>query len=264
MDSYKTQVAELEQRAAARAAELEGARFEAAQAKDTLRAVEAERARDADTLELYQERVRELELSVGRTPARKPAARAAVDSESDAIAESGSRDTVSDATSEREPGSAIDAPEEELDEGFAGGLGGELDDALSGTTMTELKLQLGRLQRELAAARTNSAEASRVLVLENLLDDARRMKSRYEADYLAAHREKLKLQSDLEEIRSGKALGDGLVFRRPMYSPRVERISEPRRRSRCDSVSTRLSTNSMRYGNNTPSSRSSSKVKLKS
>jgi protein HOOK3 len=89
------------------------------------------------------------------------------------------------------------------------GLGGELDDALSGTTMTDLKLQIRKLKRDLEAASKNQAEASRILVLENLLDDANRMKARYEADYLQAHREKLVLQTELEEIRSGRALGDG-------------------------------------------------------
>ena len=83
------------------------------------------------------------------------------------------------------------------------------DSALAGTTMTDLKLQVRKLQRELEAVRKNEADASRVLVLEDLLEDANRMKARYEADYLAAHREKLVLQNDLEEIRSGKALGDG-------------------------------------------------------
>ena len=38
------------------------------------------------------------------------------------------------------------------------------------------------------------------------------MKARYEADYLTAHREKLVLQSNLEEIRSGKSMGDGSVI----------------------------------------------------
>ena len=65
------------------------------------------------------------------------------------------------------------------------------------------------LTRELEAVRKNEADASRVLVLENLLDDANRMKARYEADYLAAHREQLVLQQKLEEIRSGKSMGDG-------------------------------------------------------
>ena len=62
--------------------------------------------------------------------------------------------------------------------------------------MTDLKLQVRRLQRELEAVRKNEADASRVLVLENLLEDANRMKARYEADYLAAHREKLMLQAN--------------------------------------------------------------------
>ncbi|KAH9079256.1 hypothetical protein EDB83DRAFT_1251370 [Lactarius deliciosus] len=95
------------------------------------------------------------------------------------------------------------------DEDMSKRLGGELDDALSGTTMTDLKLQVRKLKKELEDLRTNQLDSSRVLVLENLLDDANRMKARYEADYLASHREKLVLQSELEEIRSGKALGDG-------------------------------------------------------
>ena len=56
----------------------------------------------------------------------------------------------------------------------------ELDNAITGTTMSDLKLQ----KRELQGG----------------------------ADYLPAHREKLMLQHDLEEIRSGKALGDGYVY----------------------------------------------------
>ena len=75
--------------------------------------------------------------------------------------------------------------------------------------MTDLKLQIRQLKRELEAKAVNQADASRILVLENLLEDANKMKARYEADYLATHREKLILQRDIEEIRSGKSLGDG-------------------------------------------------------
>lgn len=46
-------------------------------------------------------------------------------------------------------------------------------------------------------------------MLENLLDDAKKMKERYEQDYLGAHKTNLGLQAQLEAIRSGKALGDG-------------------------------------------------------
>lgn len=55
----------------------------------------------------------------------------------------------------------------------------------------------------------NKADGSRVLVLENLLDDAKRTKDRYEQDYLGAHKKNLVLQAELDQIRSGASLGDG-------------------------------------------------------
>ncbi|KZT20261.1 HOOK-domain-containing protein [Neolentinus lepideus HHB14362 ss-1] len=188
MESYKTQIAELETKGSTRNKELDTLRFELDQTRTKLKIANEERAKDSETLELYQERVRELELSSHR-PVR------------------GAKPAVNDA----------DTAQEEYGEGESLGdvgeisqdLGEEMQDAISGTTMTDLKLQVKRLTRELEAVRTNQVDASRSLVLENLLEDANRMKARYEADYLAAHREKLKLQSDLEEIRSGKAFGDG-------------------------------------------------------
>jgi protein HOOK3 len=50
-------------------------------------------------------------------------------------------------------------------------------------------------------------EESKLLVMESLLEDAKRLKSRYEAEYLKEHREKLVLLAEMEEIRAGK--GDG-------------------------------------------------------
>ena len=139
------------------------------------------------------------------------------------------------------------------------GLGEELDTAITGTTMTDLKLQVRKLQRELEAVRKNEADASRVLVLENLLEDANRMKARYEADYLAAHREKLILQNDLEEIRSGKSLGDGYVlFNSNMYDISDER-TERRPQLPFVNVSTRPWMSSTSSNKNTPSLRSNSK-----
>lgn len=199
MESYKSQIVDLEGKASTRNKELDTLRYELEQTKTKLRITEEERAKDSETLELYQERVRELELSSHRpVPSAKPA----------------KAPRISDVATD-EDGIAIEEPldsHEEVnmeEEAISQGLGGELDDALTGTTMTDLKLQVRKLQRELEAAKTNHSDSSRVLVLENLLDDANRMKARYEADYLAAHREKLVLQNDLEEIRSGKALGDG-------------------------------------------------------
>lgn len=117
--------------------------------------------------------------------------------------------TLKTETQATEPSGNNDELTEEELMGDSFGLDGELDDAITGTTMTDLKLQVKKLQRELTSVKKNEADASRILVLQNLLEDANRTKARYEADYMTAHREKLMLQRDLEEIRSGKALGDG-------------------------------------------------------
>ncbi|KAI0698471.1 HOOK protein-domain-containing protein [Cytidiella melzeri] len=195
MESYKNQIADLETKSSSRSKEIDTLRFELDQTKNKLKISSEERARDSETLELYQERVRELELSSQRPHPRSQARLSSVAHE-----QSGS------STDELTEGELLDARSPTLHDGEGQGLGEELDAALSGTTMTDLKLQVKKLQRELEAIQKKEVDASRVLVLENLLDDATRMKARYEADYLAAHREKLVLQNDLEEIRSGKAL----------------------------------------------------------
>ncbi|KIO13170.1 hypothetical protein M404DRAFT_12217 [Pisolithus tinctorius Marx 270] len=188
MESYKNQISELEAKVAGRTQEVETIKFELEQTRTKLKITSEERAKDSEMLELYQERLRELELLSHRTPT---------------VAKGGDH--------EEEPSRSTDVlTEDELfinEKSLA--LDEELGDAIAGTTMTDLKLQVRKLQRELQGVKRNEADASRILVLENLLDDSNRMKSRYEADYLAAHREKLILQRDLEEIRSGKALGDG-------------------------------------------------------
>jgi protein HOOK3 len=185
MDAYKNQIAELEAKTLTRTHHNEELKFELEQTRTKLKISLEERAKDSETLELYQERVRELELS-------KPAASKARRSSSGT-------------------GGPGDSMEGELfgEDDTGHGLGSELDDAIAGTTMTDLKLQVRKLKRELESTRKNEADGSRLLVLENLLEDANRMKARYETDYLAAHREKLVLQRNLEEVRCGKSMGDG-------------------------------------------------------
>ncbi|KAH8833493.1 hypothetical protein DL96DRAFT_440831 [Flagelloscypha sp. PMI_526] len=200
MESYKSQISELETKSSTRAQEVDALRFELDQTRTKLRIVTEERRKDSETLDLYQERVRELELTSNARPT---------------TTKSKSKPSSTDDRNEGEMDEAelmdpsnTDADDDE-DDPKTHGLGGELDDAISGTTMTDLKLQVRKLKRELEAVRKNEADASRILVLENLLEDANRMKTRYETDYLAAQREKLVLQRDLEEIRSGKSMGDG-------------------------------------------------------
>ncbi|CAA7267986.1 unnamed protein product [Cyclocybe aegerita] len=196
MESYKNQILDLESKHSAKSQEIDTLNFEVEQTRTKLRITLAERAKDAEALELYQERVRELELT-STTRSRGSAGGGLKSPGVD-----GSQTTALSSELSEEPNGGDDDHRGQ-------GLGGELDDAITGTTMTDLKLQIRKLQRELEAVKRNEADASRVLVLENLLEDANKMKARYESDYLAAHREKLVLQRDLEEIRSGKSLGDG-------------------------------------------------------
>lgn len=204
MESYKLQITELESKTSSRSKEIDTLKFELDQTRSKLKMSVEERARDSETLELYQERVRELELLSHRPHPAQTRARAAA-----AAAAEAAGDTSEMSESEL-LGTTPSSHDNDTESGLeVQGLGEELDTALAGTTMTDLKLQVRRLERELEAVQKKEADASRVMVLENLLDDANRMKARYEADYLAAHREKLVLQSNLEEIRSGKAMGDG-------------------------------------------------------
>jgi len=132
MESYKTQIADLEGKVVSRTRELDMVRFELEQTKSRLRTVESERAKDSETLELYQERVRELESNSHRQLASGKPGRASVDEEADAVEGSPSERTHRTG----DGGEYVD--DDEADQG----LSGELDDALTGTTMTDLKLQV--------------------------------------------------------------------------------------------------------------------------
>ncbi|KAG8768744.1 hypothetical protein FRC16_006926, partial [Serendipita sp. 398] len=181
MESYKTQLTELEAKNSARAKEMETLKWELEQTKGKLKGALEQQSKDSETIELYQDRVKELEL--GATPNRP-------------TFKGGARDSIV---------LGVGTP---LDDELRG-LGGELDDALSGTTTTDLKLRIRKLEKELEEIKGSKGkeEESKILVLESLLDDAKKMKARYEADYLKEHREKLMLAAEMEEIRAGK--GDG-------------------------------------------------------
>ncbi|KAG8811256.1 hypothetical protein FRC17_002555 [Serendipita sp. 399] len=181
MESYKTQLTELESKNSARAKEMETLKWELDQTKGKLKLALEQQTKDAETIELFQDRVKELEL--GATPNR-------------ATFKGGARDSI------------VLGPGTPLDDELRG-LGGELDDALSGTTTTDLKLRIRKLEKELEDIKGSKGkeEESKILVLESLLEDAKKMKTRYEADYLKEHREKLTLAAEMEEIRAGKADG---------------------------------------------------------
>jgi len=246
MESYKTQIAELESKISARTKESETFKFELEQTRVKLKIANEERAKDSETLDLYQERVRELELQSHQRPAvTSPKTPSAVVVHADGLVTEGESMAVLE------------------DEDDEGGLGEELDTVLSGTTMTDLKLQVRRLKRELEAVQKNEVDSSRVLVLENLLEDANRMKARYEADYVAEHREKLVLQSAMEEIRSGKSLGDGYDWSSFRWTLALTLIAAPRPPLHYDNGSTRPSNSSTSCAASIQSWKSTSGARVK-
>ena len=176
MDSYKSQISTLESKSSKHLKENERLKGELEGVREKLRAVEEERGTEREGAGLLEERVRELELG-----------------------EKGSKRNGK----KRENSTGGDDSDLE-------GVGSELNDAVTGTTTTDLKLRIRKLERQLKAAESNSADQSRLMVLENLLEDSNRMKERYEGEYLKETRERMRAERKLEEIMSGKSrVGDG-------------------------------------------------------
>lgn len=185
MDSYKGQIAQLENKSSTLQRDLNAARYEAEQVATKLRATEEARAKEKEEMDLYQERIQELELRGGISKRRNGA--------------EGDLNGVEGLAANNEGGSEED---EEINE--------NLEDALSGTTMTGLKIQVRKLARELRAAKANKADAGRLLVVENLLEDANKLKARYEKDYLREYQRSIVLEKQMEDILGAKSsLGDG-------------------------------------------------------
>lgn len=203
MDSYKTQIADLESKSCNLQRDLATSRYEQEQILSRLKASEAQRATEKEEMELYQQRIKELELG-GDAAAGGASRKKLVSRNSNASANGVEGLVAADASR------ASAEEDDNLEDDDILDRSGELEDALSGTTMTDLKIKVRKLARELEAAKANKADQSRLIVLENLLEDAQGMKARYEADYLREHRDKMVLQNQLEAIRSGKSdLGDG-------------------------------------------------------
>jgi len=190
MDSYKSSITDLEGKVASRTKEVETLKYQLEQAQAKLAIIIQERTADTEALELYQERVRELELAVDPSRVR-----------TSSHFKTPSSNSVSP--------TVANGPVVSLNS--SGNLDEELDDATSGRTWTDMKLEIRALKRQIADLKSNSADAGRVQVLETLFEDAKRSKARYEEDYLLVHREKLVLQAHLDEVRSGKSSGDGYV-----------------------------------------------------
>ncbi|KAL1917218.1 uncharacterized protein VTP21DRAFT_4874 [Calcarisporiella thermophila] len=174
MDSYKEQVATLEGKNSELTRQKNEIEFELKRVTSRLEVIHEEQAHDQETIQLLEERLKEYELGGGLSLA------------------------LGGAASEGREG--------------AGGevVGTALGDDLEGTTTTGLKLKISRLERELRTLKEEKSEggSSRAVVLEHLLEDANRMKAKFEQDYLQVHQEKLQLENELARIRSGGKLED--------------------------------------------------------
>jgi protein HOOK3 len=63
-------------------------------------------------------------------------------------------------------------------------------------------MQIRGLQLQLLESNTSHAKSGDVIALERLLADANKAKNRYQADYMEAHKNNLKLQANLEQVRA--------------------------------------------------------------
>lgn len=148
-----------------------------------------EHEQDLEELHLHQAKAKELELSQG------PNLASAASDEDDI-------DAVGNTSLGEELGASMDGTAVETKTSCVicqWGMG------QTPTDICRLKLRIRALQRELETARIASKEDHQTSALSTLLADANKARDRYQADYLEAHRNALRLQANLEQIRSGKS-----------------------------------------------------------
>ncbi|KAF9437139.1 hypothetical protein BGZ76_001849 [Entomortierella beljakovae] len=168
MESYKEQIVTLETKNSTLAKEVNKADYESRQQQQHLQQLEADRLRDSEQMQMLEDKVRELEFSGGQGV---PLSNDLQDMDTDEIE--------------------------------------DIDSALSGhraSQVTELKLNISKLEREIQNLKDEKRDGggSQATVLQHLLDDANRLKAKFEKDYLEEHQSKIVLQGELDRIRAGK------------------------------------------------------------
>ncbi|CAO1614456.1 unnamed protein product [Sympodiomycopsis kandeliae] len=201
MENYRGQIDDLNGKNNRLNEELTSARYNLEQSTLQVKALEEARNKDAEEMQLYQERVEELELGIGGSGGgrRRPKGRV-----------SGVRPNEGAEGLAANDNRLSDGDDDDLDNGNDILVDDELENALQGTTMTDLKLRVHQLSRDLKAAKRNKADSSRILVLENLLEDSQRLKKKYEDDYWREYKSRLQLSGEMEKISNGtSSYGDG-------------------------------------------------------
>ncbi|KAI7904541.1 uncharacterized protein BX663DRAFT_530098 [Cokeromyces recurvatus] len=180
MDSYKEQVASLETENSELVREKNKIKYDLDQANKKIQMMEADKERDYERIQALEDHLQEAQLGLANAVDRP--------------------------LSQRETtGNTDDMEIDEYD------LNDSLEDSLKETNVTELKLTKRRLERQVKQLKEEKAAGGgqKVLVLQHLLDDANRLKNKFEKSYLEVSQERDILQSDMARIREG--IPDALV-----------------------------------------------------
>ncbi|KAL0080668.1 HOOK protein-domain-containing protein [Phycomyces blakesleeanus] len=176
MDSYKDQVAALETKNNELLREKNKMEYEINQQSKKFEAFELERQRDADRIQLLEEHLEEAQLGANTLDR--------------ALFSRGGE--VADAT-------------DDMDLDYEDTPGDSFEESLKESNVTELKLSKRRLERQIKTLQEENASgrSQKAVVLQHLLDDANRLKSQFEKNYLEVSQERDILQSDMARIREG-------------------------------------------------------------
>ncbi|KAF1804766.1 hypothetical protein FB192DRAFT_1420299 [Mucor lusitanicus] len=191
MDSYKDQVATLETKNNELIREKNKMEYELTYFNKKMELMEADKARDSDRIQALEDHLQEAQLGMSTVDAPN-AQRAAND----------------------------DVEDMDIDDY---NLNNSLEESLKETSVTELKLSKRRLERQVKTLQEERAAGggggggsgvgesthSKIIVMQHLLDDANRMKTQFEKNYLEVSQERDILQSDMARIREG--IPDALV-----------------------------------------------------
>ncbi|EPB83281.1 hypothetical protein HMPREF1544_09981 [Mucor circinelloides 1006PhL] len=183
MDSYKDQVANLETKNNELIREKNKMEYELTYFNKKMELMEADKARDSDRIQALEDHLQEAQL--GMSTADAPSSQRAAN------------DDVED----------MDIDDYNLNN--------SLEESLKESNVTELKLSKRRLERQVKTLQEERAAGGgggggggesahqKVLVLQHLLDDANRLKTKFEKSYLEVSQERDILQSDMARIREG-------------------------------------------------------------
>ena len=168
-DNYKNQLNELDLKFSNQSKEFKEIQYELSQLRASNTALEEERIKSNEHIDLLEEKLREIEVDRGVNNQVENLSKQTENNDSDKIANED-----------------------------------DLELALSSTNTTDLKLQIRRLMRELESIKhEKGGDPNQIVVLENLLADTQKVKERYEADWMSELTQKLDLSRKLEELTKG-------------------------------------------------------------